>query len=162
MYYTKTPLSKTSKNKIGSVDFSPDIPTSSRSEHTQTMVSLWSNCYTKKNINLLRDEDSNSTEIPNLPYWSVEDGVIDSLPHDVYVVIQPIPFKIDHNQDGWWTACFVQADIYVLGDSPEDARTELSEDIVRMFSLLLREEATLGPGPRQQLAVLREYVRPKG
>ncbi len=84
-----------------------------------------------------------------------------ALPNTAYRLLQPIQIRLERDEDGEWTASFDAANIGMSGSSPEDARQALAEDIVEAFALFLEEEETLGPGPKEQLAVLRQYIRAK-
>ncbi len=84
-----------------------------------------------------------------------------ALPNTAYRLLQPIPVRLEHGEDGEWTASFDAANIGMSGSSPEDAQQALAEDIVGAFTLFLAEEETLGPGPKEQLAVLRQYIQAK-
>ena len=83
------------------------------------------------------------------------------LPDQRYELLQPLPFALEKGADGAWTARFVEANISMTGWSIAEARQALVDDVVDAFEIFLEEEETLGPGPKQQLAVLRQYMRAK-
>ena len=84
---------------------------------------------------------------------------IAALPDAPYTLLRPIPVRLEPGEDGGWMARFEEANIGMSGGDPEDARQMLAEDIVETFALFLAEEATLGPGPQRQLAVLKQYLQ---
>ena len=83
------------------------------------------------------------------------------LPDQRYELLQPLPFALKKGADGAWTARFAEANISMTGWSIEEARHALVDDVVDAFEIFLEEKETLGPGPKQQLAVLRQYMRAK-
>lgn len=85
--------------------------------------------------------------------------VISALPDTPYTLLRPIPVHLEPGEDGGWTASFDEANIGMPGGDPEDARQMLADDIVETFALFLAEEETLGPGPKRQLAVLKQYLQ---
>ena len=103
------------------------------------------------------------TPIGGFSLESEKDDVvfIAALPDTAYRLLQPIPVRLEHGEDGEWIACFGEANISMPGSNPEDAQQALADDIVEAFALFLAEEETLGPGPKEQLAVLRQYIRPE-
>ena len=86
-------------------------------------------------------------------------STISALPDAPYTLLRPIPVRLEPGEDGGWVARFEEANIGMSGGDPEDARQMLAEDIVETFALFLAEEATLGPGPQRQLAVLKQYLQ---
>lgn len=86
-------------------------------------------------------------------------STIAALPDAPYTLLRPIPVRLEPGEDGGWMARFEEANIGMSGGDPEDARQMLAEDIVETFALFLAEEATLGPGPQRQLAVLKQYLQ---
>jgi hypothetical protein len=71
---------------------------------------------------------------------------------------RPISVRCEYPNRGEVVAVFEQAGIAMSGDSVEDAINGLIVEILDAFEDYSAEEANLGPGPRQQLHVLREYV----
>lgn len=71
---------------------------------------------------------------------------------------RPIWVRCEYPNRGEVVAVFEQAGIAMSGDSVEDAINGLMVEILDAFEDYSAEEANLGPGPRQQLRVLREYV----
>lgn len=71
---------------------------------------------------------------------------------------RPIWVRCEYPNRGEVVAVFEQAGIAMSGDSVEDAIDGLVAEIFDAFEDYSTEEAHLGPGPRQQLRVLREYV----
>lgn len=100
-------------------------------------------------------------EAPIQPLPGVREDFIHISPDARYSLLQPIPVRLEPDEDGEWVASFEEANINMSGSDPEDARQALADDIVEAFALFLAEEETLGPGPEKQLAVLRQYLQPK-
>ena len=71
---------------------------------------------------------------------------------------RPIWVRCEYPHRGEVVAVFEQASIAMSGDTVEDAINGLMVEILDAFEDYSAEEANLGPGPRQQLRVLREYV----
>ena len=71
---------------------------------------------------------------------------------------RPIWVRCEYPNRGEVVAVFEQAGIAMSGDSVEDAIDALVVEIFDAFEDYSTEETNLGPGPRQQLRVLREYV----
>ena len=69
---------------------------------------------------------------------------------------RPIWVRCEYPNRGEVVAVFEQAGIAMSGDSVEDAISGLMVEIFDAFEDYSTEEASLGPGPRQQLRVLRE------
>jgi hypothetical protein len=61
--------------------------------------------------------------------------------------------------DGEYEATFFDANIGIIGDTEEEAVRNLKLLIVDTFEMLESNEASLGPEPARQLAVLREFLR---
>jgi hypothetical protein len=72
------------------------------------------------------------------------------LKSDISVVVQP------SGDD--FIATYFDAGISISGDSQEEAVDNLKVLIVDLFESYEEDEAKLGPGPRQQLAALREVI----
>ncbi len=71
------------------------------------------------------------------------------------VVVQPIG-------EGF-TASFFDVNIHASGDTEEEAFRNLKSLLLDVFDSLLAESPEkLGPEPKRQLAVLREFIRKKG
>lgn len=87
--------------------------------------------------------------------------LVHDLPDQRYELLQPLPFALEKGTDGAWTARFEEANISMTGWSIAEAQQALVDDVVDAFEIFLEEEETLGPGPKQQLAVLRQYMRAK-
>ena len=85
--------------------------------------------------------------------------LVDDLPDQRYELLQPLPFEMEKGADGAWTARFSEANISMPGWSIAEAQQALVDDVMDAFTIFLEEEETLGPGPKQQLAVLRQYIR---
>ncbi len=73
-------------------------------------------------------------------------------------VLKPIPVVICR-EDEDFSAAFYDAGIHASGDTEQDAFNSLREILIADFELFDSEDPSrLGPGPRLQLAVLREYI----
>jgi hypothetical protein len=72
------------------------------------------------------------------------------LKSEIAVVVQPT------GDD--FIATYFDAGISMSGDSQEEAVDNLKALIVDLFESYEEDEAKLGPGPRQQLAALREVI----
>lgn len=90
---------------------------------------------------------------------------LDTESHDVidggvegYVVNQPIRITYEEISDSEIEARFAEANFAVSGTSRQDAFQALTDEILAAFDDWSADESKLGPGPRQQLAVLRKYL----
>jgi hypothetical protein len=84
------------------------------------------------------------------------DDIIDAL--EGYIVHRPIRITYDEIGDAEVQALFADADMAVSGISRQDAFQALTEEILAAFDDWSADESKLGPGPKQQLAVLRRYL----
>ena len=100
-----------------------------------------------------------SRVLPREPGFHAMMPALTVLPDERYILVQPIPVQLERDEEGEWTASFQVANISMSGSDPYDAQEALAEDIVAAFELYLEEEENLGPGPQQELAVLRQYIR---
>ena len=75
-----------------------------------------------------------------------------------YVVNQPIRITYEEISDCEIQARFAEANFAVSGTSRQDAFQALTEEILAAFDDWSADESKLGPGPKQQLAVLRKYL----
>jgi len=55
-------------------------------------------------------------------------------------------------------AQFTEANFAVSGISRQDAFQAITEEMLAAFDDWAADESKLGPGPKQQLAVLRQYL----
>lgn len=77
------------------------------------------------------------------------------------VVIKPIPVVVRGSNDNY-VASFVDANINASGDTDVDAVTALMDYMVGYFKVLCDlPSKQLGPGPKRQLAVLKEFIKPR-
>ena len=61
--------------------------------------------------------------------------------------------------DGEWIATWHDANIAMAGDTRTEAILEMQTEIVGVYRMLARySEDKLGPMPKRQLAILREYI----
>jgi hypothetical protein len=86
---------------------------------------------------------------PTLEYISRIEG---------YRVLRPIPVTYEEMSDTDVQASFEAANIAISGNSRQDAYQALIEEILTAFDDWSADESALGLGPRQQLAVLRNYI----
>lgn len=78
-----------------------------------------------------------------------------------YEVRKAIMAVIEPRPDGF-VAGFFDANIYASGDTEEDALRTLKGVLLDVFDTLSAESpARLGPEPKRQLAVLREFIATK-
>jgi|SRR5271168_790061 len=75
-----------------------------------------------------------------------------------YSVNRPIRISYEEISDSEVQAQFAEANFAVSGTSRQDAFQALIEEILAAFDDWNANESSLGPGPRQQLAVLRKYL----
>jgi len=86
--------------------------------------------------------------------------VITALPNEPLQLIRPIPVLIEETAPGEFTASFLDANIAMPGESLEEALQNLTADILNAYEDLVEERPEmLGSGPREQLEVLRRYLR---
>jgi len=84
---------------------------------------------------------------------------IQSLAPEPYELIKPIEAVVQFVDDEY-VASFFDANLTTGGDTQVEAISNLRDLIVGTFELLTEtKDSDLGPGPRQQKAVLREFVR---
>jgi predicted RNase H-like HicB family nuclease len=75
-----------------------------------------------------------------------------------YSVKKAIPVCVQRGTGGF-VASFADANINTSGETQQEAYANLRELLLDVFdSLTALPESKLGPGPRRQLAVLREFV----
>jgi hypothetical protein len=75
-----------------------------------------------------------------------------------YRALQPIPIKIQKSGDSY-TASFEEANIHTSGETWSEAARNLKSLILDIYDSLISETATLGRGPKRQLATLLRYVK---
>jgi hypothetical protein len=95
-----------------------------------------------------------TSEIPL--YGSPKFDYIDRI--EGYTIRRPIPVKYEVASDTDVEASFEDANIAISGNSRQDAYQALIEEILTAFDDWSADESALGPGPRKQLAVLRNYI----
>lgn len=84
---------------------------------------------------------------------------IQSLAPEPYELIKPIEAVVQFVDDEY-IASFFDANLSTGGDTQVDAISNLRDLMVGTFELLAEtKDSDLGPGPRHQKAVLREFVR---
>ena len=75
-----------------------------------------------------------------------------------YRVLHPIPVAIQESEDEF-LASFVEANINSSGSTSQEAFANVRELILDIFDTLdTLEPARLGPKPRRQLGILKEYL----
>jgi len=75
-----------------------------------------------------------------------------------YLVKRPIRISYEVVSDTEVLAQFAEANFSVSGISRQDAFQALTEEILAAFDDWTADESNLGPGPKQQLAILRQYL----
>ena len=87
--------------------------------------------------------------------WSL---LVTELADDRFEVVRPFTISIAAVDDDSFVAEFPEANIAMAGETAADAYERLIENLTDVFDLYTREESSLGPGPRHQLAILRKYI----
>ena len=77
---------------------------------------------------------------------------------DDYSLLKPIPIQYERVGTGF-IASFPHANIAISGLTKQDAREALEIEILDAFDDWTADESALGVGPRQQLAILKRYIR---
>jgi predicted RNase H-like HicB family nuclease len=104
--------------------------------------------------NALRDTNSENAEIDvikpqNILISDLEEG---------YEVLKPIPISV--SQEEGFVAKFDDANINTSGDTWDEAVSNMRSLLLDMFDLLLMHEVgALGVEPRNQLSVLRSFIK---
>lgn len=84
---------------------------------------------------------------------------IHELPEQGFELCKDIPVLCEADEDNNWLAQFERANIGMPGNSVSDACEALAYDIVYAFDSFTSDEQTLGNPLKEQLEVLREYIR---
>lgn len=84
------------------------------------------------------------------------EGFINHL-DDSYRLLSPIRVKYERSGDGF-LASFAEANIAVSGLTKQDACEALVMEILDAFDDWTADESALGPGPLEQLTVLKKYI----
>jgi predicted RNase H-like HicB family nuclease len=83
---------------------------------------------------------------------------IETFAPEPYRVKKAIPVCVQHRTDGF-VASFADANIHASGDTQQEAFGHLKELILDIFdSLSALPVSKLGPEPRRQLAVLKDFL----
>ncbi len=78
-----------------------------------------------------------------------------------YELIRPLLVVVQPSEEGF-TASFFDLNIHASGDTEEEAYRNLKALLLDVFDSLLAESPEmLGPEPKRQLAVFREFIRKK-
>ncbi len=84
---------------------------------------------------------------------------VSSLAPSPYELIKPIPVVVQPG-DGEFLATFFDANVNASGDTETEAVQNLKEIMLAVFAYQSKlPEDKLGPGPRQQFAVLKEFIK---
>lgn len=83
---------------------------------------------------------------------------IETLAPEPFVLKKPLRVVV-RPSDGDYIATLFDANLGMSADTPEEAVEGLKLVIVDTFDLYETNEACLGPGPRRQMAVLRESIQ---
>lgn len=75
-----------------------------------------------------------------------------------FKLLQEIPVVLQPSGDDW-IATFFDANVQASGDTQTEAVANLKDILISMFRRFSKEAERLGPEPRRQLAVLREFVQ---
>lgn len=85
---------------------------------------------------------------------------ITDLSNEPIALIQPIPVIVEEHAPCEYTARFREANIAMSGESIQEATQRLLADILNCYEDLTEEPIEmLGAGPREQLQILRMYLR---
>ena len=82
---------------------------------------------------------------------------IDAFEDISYDLLSPILIEYERDRFGY-TASFIEANIAIADITKPDARRALQVEILDAFDDWKADESALGPGPREQLAVLKRYI----
>ncbi len=83
---------------------------------------------------------------------------LSSFAPEPYAVKRPIPITVQESEDGF-LASFVDANVNSSGDTQQEAFANVRELILDVFDRLSSFPADkLGPGPKRQIAILREFM----
>jgi hypothetical protein len=108
----------------------------------------------EKEVLLLKREMSERSLAMEVP--------IQTLAPEPYEVIKPFHVVVQAGQDDY-IASFFDASLSASGDTQDEAVYNLKDILIAAFdSLGEHREDQLGPGPRRQLAVLKEFIRKTG
>jgi hypothetical protein len=107
------------------------------------------------------DQSAFLIRIPSEQNWLVESPTsqedLACLDDDGYRLLKPITVEYTRAGSGY-VASFPAANIAVSGTTKVDARQALEVEILDAFDDWTSDESALGMGPRQQLAVLKQYI----
>jgi hypothetical protein len=87
----------------------------------------------------------------------VTEGEIQRFESDDHRLLRPITVRFERSGRGY-VARFDEANFAISGTTKQDAFQALETEILDAFDDWTGDESILGPGPRQQLAVLRNYI----
>ncbi len=87
---------------------------------------------------------------------------IDYFPNEPYRLLKSILVRIQLIGEGDFLASFDEANLAMSGDTAQEALQNLAAHVLDVFELLSEEEGALGPGPTEQLRILRTYLAPQG
>jgi hypothetical protein len=85
---------------------------------------------------------------------------LSSLDDDAFELLRPITITFERTEFGY-IASFSEANMAVSGITKHDALQALEVEILDAFEDWMADESALGPGPSQQLAVLKNYISKK-
>ena len=84
---------------------------------------------------------------------------VSTLPDDRIRLLRSFIVEVEQDENEDWMVSFDEANVSMSGEGPVDAYQAFIEYLVELFLLLTEKERVLGPGPQEQLAALREYMR---
>ena len=88
----------------------------------------------------------------------ISEAFIDALSDDSHSLLRPIPIQYERIGNAF-IAGFPQANIAISGLTKQDACEALEIEILDAFDDWMADESVLGVGPRQQLEILKQYIR---
>ena len=90
----------------------------------------------------------------------VSQETITGFDDDAYTLLSPITVVYERTEHGF-VASFPEANFAVSGITKTDARQALETEILDAFDDWTVDESALGPGPLEQLAVLKRHIAKK-
>jgi hypothetical protein len=103
-------------------------------------------------------QDAPPEDSPHTARLSFSVALITTFAPETYEIKQPLPISIYRSGEEY-TASLFDANIHTTGDNEQEAFDNIKSLILDMFdSLIARNLEDLGPGPKRQLAVLKQFV----
>lgn len=87
--------------------------------------------------------------------------LISSFGNEPYEILKPIPVVFRQGDPAGIVASFEKANISMVGETWLDAYKALQAEILNTLEDYIENEDQLGPDPRNQLSILRTYIKNK-